>query len=794
MRRRGIKQGDSHGNNHRNLSRRHKGTALLLTTLFGVLTVFGGSTLPSYADDPSSEAGSTEEEVQDASPNIMESKNGCIVFWEWEKVTTGNYKEMLKYSPGSEYKASMFVFLDASGNPKGFLSTYADEDHIKLLQDNHVLANTFETYNVQQSAPIYNQMDQSAVDGSAVSKTKKLSYFVDGTRNAFILQDEEGFSLNDHPEYFNQDRFFTSGNCKGVFWVRDLVQSDEYQEEKAGGVVNQKDYQSGELQMFQYYTGEKVKGYSIVDVVGRAIVGNNIYGDYKTKTEKISSWTMIPVDIALSRASAKSNPTDQFYHSIGQKLNGNIDYYFGMPSITTEVSTTLAYSGQEELFRTYHMGASGNLVASDDTRSVMAGGIMYNVKWQNKPNSASSEVSSRVTLVPYKNEYGDRWVIMGTAFGRGGPQLAYVDGYIQTLTSDYFVRHTQVDERYGNVFCDLEKFNSIPESVPEGTVMLAYQKKIDKNHYEVFCSLYKKENFFNLYGANQTSKNVYNTFKWYIGTPHMFAALSGTGADPATGAGGTITIPSGSTYIVKDSSFTDTDGNPAQSDGVVLPEGSTIVIEDGGVLSVEGNFINNGRIINRGGTIVVKDGATISPYMNTSEGTIECCQSPKTGRSGDMIIMPGAKVFCLVDSGTYQKKEADPALLLTGGGTVINYGTLVTGYVVMDSASRIENRKDAIYYAGHNRTGPTVMLHNSKINKSGIVGIQAIPAQYYTSDLTEPNGYHTGVKGMNVKVAGGTRRLFPGTIINESTVTFVHTSGSVDYAQSGQVNIKTPEY
>ena len=142
------------------------------------------------------------------------------------------------------------------------------------------------------------------------------------------------------------------------------------------------------------------------------------------------------------------------------------------------------------------------------------------------------------------------------------------------------------------------------------------------------------------------------------------------------------------------------------------------------------------------------------------------------------------------EEATGKKGEA----ISTGGGTVINYGTLVTGYVVMDSASRIENRKDALYYAGHNRTGPTVMLHNSKINKSGIVGIQAIPAQYYTSDLTEPNGYHTGVKGMNVKVAGGTRRLFPGTIINESTVTFVHTSGSVDYAQSGQVNIKTPEY
>lgn len=222
-----------------------------------------------------------------------------------------------------------------------------------------------------------------------------------------------------------------------------------------------------------------------------------------------------------------------------------------------------------------------------------------------------------------------------------------------------------------------------------------------------------------------TGNPIYNSnYVLYVGTQHVFASLKGEGGDPDTGEGGITTIGKGQMLIVGDATYMDQNKKPAQAEGIVLPEGSKIIVDEGGVLSIDGNFINNGEIICNGGTIIVKDGGCISPYRGTSKGTI-------TMNGGDMIIMPGAKVYALADEITvnqnfnpspnatteenkaiYDSNYYSDSLRLLNGGNIVNYGTLVATRAVISEGGKIETRKGAATLFGVYLKDNSVLLRN----------------------------------------------------------------------------------
>ena len=723
--------------------------ALFLTACLGVVSLFGGTEIPSYADgeDTTTEA-SSEDAATDATSELMKAENGRITFWEWNKVTYKTHFETLRKAAeasGSDYMASMFVMLDQNKKPLCFLSTYADSDHIFLGDEVRSLQGDFQIFGSDQNQSVeaatkaMNGSTRGGADGTRTPDTAFRS-----KANVFIKEDQDGFSLKDHPEYFTKDRFYTTGGSMGVLWTKKIYSS----------ASNNWPYPtfSEELQLKWY------------DYLGAAYsFGISLF--FKDKemavaTREIPGVDYIRADIALPRASAK-NPGDQSYRTIGKQLNGNQDYYL--------------YSSNN-----YHLTGNFNAVVKDRDRKYTEtnfGTTKVTIPSGSMPVEVRRDAGDPVRydlnytpgyLVPYRGDSNeDRWTLRG-ALNPFSDYLCYYNGYIQSIAGEYFLSCATGKDKYSDE--DTFEFGGA----------------------EIFPSEAKARNSL---GSLGKAKNISNNFYWYVGTPHTFASLVGTGGDPDTGIGSTITIPAGSTYVVKDTEYVDDSGNTAKSDGVVLSEGSTIVIEDGGVLSIEGNFINNGKIINKGGTILVKDGGTISPYLATKEGTIECCKAPGSGQSGDMIIMPGGKVFCLVDPDAYAKKDAEPALKLTGGGSVINYGCLVLSYAVIDTGSRIENRKDALCFAGYNRTDAATMLHKSGTNQKSVFGVAEIPQKYVTTDPNDANPYHTGVTGVaTVQMQSTASTMNKGTILTEKTATFNHTNGSVDYAPTGRINLETPDY
>ncbi len=755
--------------NYPKLYKKKRLMSFLLAGFLGVVSCFGGSSFATYADgdDKTTEA-KTEEGPSDVSPSIMKNENGRITFWEWTKVTYSNYWSVAKEAQetgNSEYVASMFVMLDENKKPLCFLSTYADDQHIFLGDGVRSMKDTFKEFG---------SVEGKSVDAAAREMNGNVRGWYNGhyppgvafqsIANVFIKEDQDGFSLKDHPEYFEKNRFYTSGGSMGVFWTKPLFSSP---------VGN-----------WPYYAIKEEYNWDWTDVAA-GILSSGWSLLFKNKDKALEQRNLnIPyviADVALSRASAKT-PGDQSYRTIGQQLNGNVDYYY--------------YSSGN-----YVRTGTFNALVSDKQRKVDRSGSFDAISGSmpvELPQMGSDPARYDLNftpqyLIPYRGDTKeDRWTLRG-GLNPFSDYLCYYNGYIQRLAGDYFLTSPEAGSNYSG----------------EDTMDFAGQR--------IFPS---EDRVRNSLGSLGKSTNVSNNFYWYIGTPHTFAALMGEGGDPTTGEGSTLTVPKGQTLVVKDSSYMDANGNAVVSEGVVLAEGSTVVIEDGGVLSVEGNFINNGKIINKGGTILVKDGGTISPYLETGQGTIECCKAD-SGRSGDLIIMPGGKVFCLIDSKTYEKKNAEPALKLTGGGSVINYGSLIMSYAVIDTGSKIENRKDAICYAGYNRADITTMLHRSTVTKTAITKMEPIPAKYVTTDADDQSPYHTGVTGASImkdveieeieysewhgyfdtiekgkKVKKIVQRLAmnKGTILTEKTATLNHTNGSTDYAPASLVNLETPEY
>ena len=754
--------------NYPKLYKKKRLMSFLLAGFLGVVSCFGGSSFATYADgDGKTTEAKTEEGPSDVSPSIMKNENGRITFWEWTKVTYSNYWSVAKEAQeagNSEYVASMFVMLDENKKPLCFLSTYADDQHIFLGDGVRSMKDTFKEFGSVEGKSVdaaTKEMNGNVYGGYNGHLSPNASFR--STANAFIKEDQDGFSLKDHPEYFGKTRFYTSGGSMGVFWTKPLFYSSNgswtYYAIKEEYNFDWKDYAASII----------TSGWSLL---------------FKSKDKALEVRTMggipyIRADLAMSRASAK-DPGDQSYRTIGKQLNGNVDYYYYSSSNDAKTGTF-------------------NAVVSDKQRKVDSAGTDITGSMPVEIPKAGSDparydlIFSPQYFVPYRGDIKeDRWTLRGS-MSPFGDYLCYYNGYIQRLGGDYFLTSPEVGSNYSG------------------------EDTMDFAGHRIFPSVDKVRNSL---GSRGKSTHVSNNFYWYIGTPHTFAALIGEGGDPKTGKGSTLTVPKGQTLVVKDSSYMDANGNAVVSEGVVLAEGSTIVIEDGGVLSVEGNFINNGKIINKGGTILVKDGGTISPYLETGQGTIECCKA-NSGRSGDLIIMPGGKVFCLIDSKTYEKKNAEPALKLTGGGSVINYGSLITSYAVIDTGSKIENRKDAICYAGYNRADITTMLHRSTVTKTAITKMEPIPAKYVTTNADDQSPYHTGVtgaattkdveieeveysewhgyfdtieKGKKVKKIVQRPAINKGTILTEKTATLNHTNGSTDYAPASLVNLETPEY
>ena len=269
-------------------------------------------------------------------------------------------------------------------------------------------------------------------------------------------------------------------------------------------------------------------------------------------------------------------------------------------------------------------------------------------------------------------------------------------------------------------------------------------------------------------------------FHMFVGTPHFMTSLESQ------------KVEDGRLLPLEPGVFRDNDGLAAKSDGIILPKGETLTI-DGGTVSVTTNFINNGTIeVKNGGTLIVKKGGCISPYTKKcdGEGTIKC-------DGGSVIIMEGGSIygFCNGDnpnnwSSSYNTSNAP--LLLTGGGTLVNYGKLVLTYAVVGNGCKIENRKMGSFNLGYNRTDPLEML-------------AVRPSTVAKVDLTKyPNLSPVGLYGIGSDKA---------TVINEKTAYFEHSinrqvqkatqdpknptqtvTETVDLAPEDRVDIIVPAY
>ena len=630
--------------------RRHRVLSWLFAMAFFLLTTVSFQVV--YADEVtttgSSEAAtekSTADDVKDVTTNILKDEHGRIVFWEWKKVTTSNYMDLFKrgethFQDGTFYP-SLLVMHDSNMNPTGFISTYADKEHIFYGPKELTEGAEFDRLGNGDQAKvdaIYKMLDE----GSGLKGWKVTEAFNKDT-SSYIVLDSDSRLLNEHKELFSQDSFITSGSSMGVPYLSPVNRG-----------------------VHALLMGEPLKDYGIE--VPRA-----------------------SMQIALARGSAKGNSGDMSYTSIGK--NPTVQDHFLVTPLEAGDNRIVLKNKMEDL-TTIIQGGRGSQ-DSDDNRD-----------WVPKDNESSSQhfmgekvdYSRDITffgMYAYKGEKDtDKWIILSDD---GYSFLAVKNGYLLNLGVGIL----------GNMFD-----GALTPKEATSKMVKNYLSATDP----AFC----------------------HVFSWYIGEPHVFAAIKGVGGDPESGVGGTTTVGKGDALLLRDTSYIDANGNSVLSEGVVLPEGSSIVIEEGGVLSVQGNFINNGKIINKGGTIIIKDGGCISPYGITKEGTIQCCSSA-SGLAGSVIIMPGGKLFSLVDDSKLDVKEKnlamarvmkggtrqeEPALLMTGGSSLINYGLFVTNMTRLDNTGRIENRKNGSAFLGYNRDSTNVLLY--KCNEYNKVSVEHI--------------------------------------------------------------------
>ena len=196
-------------------------------------------------------------------------------------------------------------------------------------------------------------------------------------------------------------------------------------------------------------------------------------------------------------------------------------------------------------------------------------------------------------------------------------------------------------------------------------------------------------------------------FKWYIGTPHEMTALN------------TQTVKTGQVLPLIGGQFMGADKKLQFTDGYIIQKDKTLTI-DGGTVTVGTNLINNGKIvIKNGGTLLIKSAGCVYPFMEDTLGTIECT-------NGNVIVMEGGKLYSLKSY-----KACETPLKMSGGSTLINYGTFALTEAYLDKGSKIENRKNGIFFCGVNRKDQLYFMDKASISKTSITNID------YVNNITE---------------------------------------------------------
>ena len=183
--------------------------AYLLTGImaFSMLAGMSSKVYATSSNEGTSEE-TTEESEEDvnSAAKVLKDTHGRIVLWKWEKVTQSNVGDLIN---DDRYHPSMLVRMDKNGKYKGFISTYADKQHI------------YRGYDQGDYAAQFNKLVQSSRDahGSKVDSEIGLSNCYNQYSSFFIKLDEQGTSLND-AGVFGTDVFYTSGSNMGVPYIR----------------------------------------------------------------------------------------------------------------------------------------------------------------------------------------------------------------------------------------------------------------------------------------------------------------------------------------------------------------------------------------------------------------------------------------------------------------------------------------------------------------------------------------------------------------------------------------------
>lgn len=247
------------------------------------------------AGEDTEEENAGEEDGEDA--GLLDDTNGRISFWKWEKVTPKNWKDYFK---DGKFHASMFVrYADDEGkNPKGFISLYADKQHV------------YKGYNVgtgtvRRGFHAKGVPDWETLSSSKLEKLSPLGSLYDGggtevdmSYSSFFLLDDQGNSLNDHKEYFKKDTFYTIGDSMGVLWL-------------------------------QYIKDSETVSTKTVD--GRSFAAKPYHGENDADFYEFPNF-----HVALSRSDMKNQPDNESYLDIGS--GKETDYYLEYGIVELEES------------------------------------------------------------------------------------------------------------------------------------------------------------------------------------------------------------------------------------------------------------------------------------------------------------------------------------------------------------------------------------------------------------------------------------------------------------------------
>ncbi len=172
--------------------------AMLLACVMAC-SLFNGVSPVAYAASGDWDSATTEEfEEADTATKILKDTHGRIVLWKWQKVTQSNANELLN---DGRYHPSMLVRMDASGSYKGFVSTYADKEHVFRGDQSNWYKTEFDALG----------KDNSSATGVAGAFNQFENYY--------IKLDDDGKSLDD-TDHFGSSVFYTTGSPMGVPYIK----------------------------------------------------------------------------------------------------------------------------------------------------------------------------------------------------------------------------------------------------------------------------------------------------------------------------------------------------------------------------------------------------------------------------------------------------------------------------------------------------------------------------------------------------------------------------------------------